>query len=66
MLRGVTWMPPPQRTTYLDYCTGLHRKFIRARGVLFLVLFTRYLNYIFEKNRNQNKRIKNLSKRNLN
>ena len=27
MLRGVTWMPPPpQRTTYLDYCTGLQNE----------------------------------------
>ena len=41
----------------------INGNFIRAMGVLFIILLARYVNYIFEKNRNRNKRIKKLIKK---
>ncbi|AIW88823.1 hypothetical protein JO41_02590 [Treponema sp. OMZ 838] len=41
----------------------INGNFIRAMGGLFIILLARCVNYIFEKNRNRNKRIKKLIKK---
>lgn len=54
-------LPIAEKETYKR--NEINGNFIRAMGVLFIILLARCVNYIFEKNRNRNKRIKKLIKK---